>query len=328
MNSKLLNIFLKLCLILMPVCISGGANAFTLVDRVVVIVNDDIITLVELNEAMAPFKKKIESLGYPPEKERSVLYDIRQNIIEKLIDKKLTDQEIKKAGITVGDKEIDMSIERIKEANFYTDEDLRSALRNDGMTMDDYREKTRGQIERARLVNRQIKSKIVVTDEDVEAYYRKHYEQYSGEEKYHLRNIIKTFSYPVDDQQKAEIKKEMVSVVEKINAGASFAETARMYSDLGVAKNGGDLGFFSLKELSPVIRDAVKGLKPGAMTDIIETDLGYQVFLVEDIREMGGRSLEDATPEISSKLYNEIVEEKYRKWLNDLKSEAHIKIIK
>ena len=107
-------------------------------------------------------------------------------MLKRLIEQKLKDQEIKRSNITVDENEIDSAIERIKETSFFTDEDLREALARDGMTIETYREEMKEQILRSKLINYKIKSKIVITKEDIKAYYDSHKDDYSGETKYHF----------------------------------------------------------------------------------------------------------------------------------------------
>jgi peptidyl-prolyl cis-trans isomerase SurA len=120
----------------------------------------------------------------------------------------------------------------------------------------------------------------------------------------------------------------MQSVVEKLEAGAGFAQLAAEYSDSSGAENGGDLGLFALDSLSEEIRDAVKDLKPGQYTPVLESERGFQIIYLEDIVQSGGKTLQEATPEIEDKLFNDIMEKKFAAWLEDLRSRSHIKIIK
>ena len=138
------------------------AKCAEVVDRIVAVVNDDIIILSELNQTLKPFAGRLKELGYSPEKERKMLFKVRSDILNQLIDQKLADQEIKRFNITVSEKEIDNAIERIKEASSYTDEELREELTVQGLGMEEYRESIKEQILRAKLINWEIKSKIVI----------------------------------------------------------------------------------------------------------------------------------------------------------------------
>ena len=107
----------------------AGAQEAEVVDRIVAVVNDEIISLFEMNQLLQPYEAKIRNLGYSSEKEREMLFKVREDVLNQLIDQKLTDQETRRFRITVSEQEIDNAIERIKEANFYTDEQLRKALK-------------------------------------------------------------------------------------------------------------------------------------------------------------------------------------------------------
>jgi peptidyl-prolyl cis-trans isomerase SurA len=295
------------------------------VDRIVAIVNNDIIALSELNTVLTPYTAKIQSMRYPLEKQRQMLYKVREELLNKLIDQTLTDQEVKRLKVSVSEREIDSSIERVKEASYYTDEDLREALNNDGFSMDEYREKVKEQILRAKLVNIAIKSKVIITTKDIKKYYDQHPEIYGGNKKYHLWNILIPTPSFTGKSGMSEIKKEMNGIYKKLNAGEAFTTLAKTRSDGSKAK-GRDLGLFRISALAPQLQDAIKELKPGEYTSVLETDQGYQIFFVQEIKNADQKALKDVAAEIESKLFNSIVEEKYNSWLKDLRKTSHIKI--
>ena len=105
-----------------------ASAAAEVIDRIVAVVNEDIILLSELKERMAPFVQRIRSQGYDLEKERTMIFKVREEILNRLVDEKLTDQEIKRNDLQVDDTQIDNTIETIKKANSFTDEDLRRFL--------------------------------------------------------------------------------------------------------------------------------------------------------------------------------------------------------
>lgn len=298
------------------------------VDRIVAIVNDDIISLFDLNKVYRPFEERIKSIGYPPQKEREMLYKVRDDLINQLIDQKLTDQETEKAKISVKEEEIDSAIERIKQANYYSDEQMVEALKREGFTLKEYRERLREQILRTKLVNLEVKSKIVITNEDVQNYYEDHKEEFQGERKYHLRNILLRVPRFAGEEEKTEIKDRMEAIRERIEAGESFPDMARQYSEISLAEEGGDLGFFSFEDLAPQLRTALEDLEAGEMTPVLDTEQGMQLFWVEEVKREAGKSLEEATAEIEEKLYNDIVDERFKSWLSELRENSHIKIIR
>ena len=299
-----------------------------LVERIVAVVNDDIITLSELNTALTPFAARVKSSGYTADKERKLLYTVREQVLNQLIDETLAKQEVKRANINVGEMEIDAMIERLKESRFYTDEEFRAALKQQGLTMADYRTRLKEEIMRSKLVNLEVKSKIIITQDDVKTYYDSHADAYAGEKKYHLRNIIMVVPALADTIEKNEIHQKMETVVAKLKAGASFESLAREYSQSPIAKEGGNLGTFNAGSLSPQIQAALKNLKKGEYTPILDTDQGFQIFYVENILNDKVRTLEEASGEIREALYKEIVDREFEKWLQGLRKRSHIKIIK
>lgn len=298
------------------------------VDRIVAVVNDDIITLFDLNHLLKPYIGEIEKSNYPLETEQKMLYKVREDAINQLIEQKLTDQEIKRSNITISEKDIDDRIEQIKTANFFTDEDMRAELAKNGLTMEDYRQQIKDQILRVKLINLEVKSKAVITKEDIKDYYDNHQDQYAGKEKYHLRNILMMIPLFADDKEKAEIKTKMNSVLTRLDAGESFENLAMIYSESSSAADGGNLGWFELDSLSPQLKKIIKGMGAGEYTPVVDTDQGYQIFFVQDIIKAPGKSLEEVSSEIERILYNDIINTKFQTWLEDLRKQSHIKIIR
>jgi len=103
---------------------------------------------------------------------------------------------------------------------------------------------------------------------------------------------------------------------------------ASKYSESASAAKGGDLGLLDEEVLSPQIREAIKDMDAGEFTPVLDTDLGYQIFFIEKVADAQGKSLKDASPEIEQKLFEEIVNEEFRSWLEKLRKRSHIKIIK
>jgi len=193
--------------------------------------------------------------------------------------------------------------------------------------MEEYRKQTKEQLLRRKLIIREVRSKIVITQEDVKAYYEGNIDAYQGEKKYHLRNIIMTVSPLTSDEKKREVLARMQEIWAELQQGKDFAAMARMYSQSRLASEGGDLGFFELDELSPQLKEEIQKLKTGEFTPVVLTDAGYQILYVEELVETPGKSLEELAPEITEKLYNEIVDKKYQAWLEELRSRSYIKII-
>jgi len=298
-----------------------------IVDRIVAVVNDEVITLIELNNTLKPYMEKIQSLGYPQDKEQELLFKVRKDMLDRLINQKIEDQEIKRSKVEISEEQVDKTIERVKETNYLTDEQLRAALAKDGLTIEEYRSKIKDQILRERLVSLKVKSKIVITKEDIKAYYEKHIKEYGGKQKYHLRNIIMKVPLFLGSEKKLEIKAKMDEILEKLKAGESFKALAAKYSESPAASDGGDLGEFEFDALSPQLQNAIEKIKPGEYTSVLDTDQGYQIFLIEEIVNTPGKTLEEMSPEIERILFNESIDNKYQAWIGNLRKESVVKII-
>ncbi len=298
------------------------------VDRIVAVVNDDLITLFDLNQSFQPYEENIKALGYTSERERETLFKLRTDLLSRLIERKLTDQVIKKNNLEVSEQEINTALERIKEGRSLTDEDLRAELAQQGLTLEEYRKNLKQQLLRNKLVNREIKSKIVITEDDISNYYNAHRENYAGEMKYHIWNIFIRPSQFADSSTQRLALEKMEAVVTKLTQGQSFESLAVEEPDSPMAPQGADLGLYRLDELSPQLQKAVKDMKAGDYSPILKTEMGYQIIYVQKIVETDSKSVAEVKSEIQETLYNEAVDNKFQTWLKDLRKRSHIKIIK
>ncbi len=303
------------------------ASFAKVVDRIVAVVNDDIITLADLNKAVAPYINKINSAGYSSEQRKKILYNVKRDMLDRMIDKKLTDQEIKRLHITVTDQEVDNAIDRMKQSQFMTQDDLEKALKRSGMTFKQYRDKIRQEILRPKLINYEVKSKVIVTDEDIKQYYKKHKQEFAGIKKYHICNICIPVGKDDSDKVRQAKYKKAEKIKKLLDAGADFKTLAKKYSEIPNAASGGDLGLFEIGALSGKIGKAVAKLTPGKYTDVLLTNKGYQIFYLENIVREKGKTLAEVADEISRKLYKQKAEKKFKSWLESLKKKSHIKIM-
>ncbi len=302
------------------VVLASPAGAVELVDRVVAVVNDDVILLSELEVAIKPYVERLANSGYAPEKEHELKFKIRQEILSQLIDRMLTDQEVRRLGLTVEPAEVDNAIERVKQANFFTDEMLREAMASQGSTLAEYRENVRQQILRSKLVNREIKARTVITAEDAKDYYESHPAEFGDQRRYHLRNILLS-----SDTQ--DLAARQAQILDALAGGTPFADVAKRYSQAAQAANGGDLGQFPLDRLSPQIRTAIQPLAEGQYTDWLNTEQGAQLFYLDKIVRAGGKSFEEVKAQIEDTLYRQFVDDKFRSWLDGLRQRSYIRTI-
>ncbi len=289
-----------------------GLVSAEVLDRIVAIVNTDIITQVQLEKQAAPYVSRIEAEGHPEEKKKQMIEALKHKILDAMIEAALAQQEARKYQISVSDEEIDRAIADIKRSRNMTDADFEQALKKEGLTLAEYKEDFKNQILRVRLINHTVKSKVVINKADVQQRYEDTKERYAGVRKHHIRNIL------MDTEAKINRIKEL------LDENADFENLAQTYSMAPNADEGGDLGLFDISGFPEKIRDALFVLKKGEYTDVINTAQGFQIFYVEDIVMDGAKTMEEAYDEIHGILYKEQVEKKFKTWIESLKEKAHI----
>jgi len=305
-----------------------GATAAEVVDRIVAVVNDEIIVLQDVKGLLTSLQQQIETAGLSEQEKQNILSEKRESLIKELVNRKLIVQAAREyEWITVTDAEIDASVERIKEQNGFTDEQLAQALEKEGLTLEQLRVQLRESSLSNKLENYEVRSKIVITKEDVTQYYNEHADQYGGKTTYHLRNIfIKTPASESTADKEATTAK-LDKIIAEFEAGTSFEELARKYSDSAYANEGGELGNFELSDLSENLRAAIEPLSPGEITRPLETSDGYQILFVQEIHKESNTPLESVYSDIETELFKERYQERWQAWIEGLRENAHIKII-
>ncbi|MBU1053636.1 MAG: SurA N-terminal domain-containing protein [Proteobacteria bacterium] len=315
-------------MIVMPgILIYKGQCSAEVLDRIVAVVNNELITLSDFTETTKAYTEKILSFGYPEDQEREMLFKMREDVLNQLIDQKLTDQQAKKYDLSVTDKELDNTLERIKESKRLTDEELRNMVAKDGLTFNEFSDKIKQNILRAKILDIEVKSRIVITRDDVKAYYESHKSEYMPQAVYHLFNIINRLDSNADNDNKIKALSIMETIYTKLTEGQLVEEIDKDYAEsYGIETS--DLGTFEFNELSQQIQDAIKDLKQKEFSKVLETDLGYQIIYIEEIKTKPGKSLDEATSEIQGILYNDATNEKFKLWVEELRQNSYIKIIK
>ncbi len=299
-----------------------------IVDRIVAIVNSHVITLSQLEKRARPYLQEYLSEDMSPEEKARVKQTIYAKILPQMIDDYLVQQEIEKLGISVSDQEVDKAIENICRSNGITMQELQEKLRQDGTTMKEYRKQVATQIERARLINSQVQSKIVITDEQVRAYLKDDTgpSNYGG--PYYILDHICVVPESNTPSALMDAKKRANEALAALKNGEDFAEVARRYSSRDTVASDLRLGVFSLDEMSSAIRKAVEGLQPGSFSGIIETPLGFQILKLVGISNSKEEEIDPALmEETRHKLYNQEINQRFQDWLNELRSKSAIRIL-
>jgi len=318
------------CIIALFVWLHTSVNSTAeMVDKVVAVVNDDIITLSELENETTDIYKTLASKK-SPENLLEAMDEARELALNKMIERALMDQKARQFNLSVSEEEIDAAFERTRTNMSLNSSQFRQKLEKAGMSEELYRGKLRDNILQSKILSVDVRSKIVITDEMVLDYYDQHYTSRVNEGDYYLLQM--GFSWDESsatdiDNSKDKTLKLAKRIHKLVKNGQDFKTLARKFSDLPSASDGGDIGIFTLDEMASAMRSAVKDLKPGELSSTIELQSGYQFFKLlsgEDAAIVVTSSFEASKDEIRDKLYESKMEEAYKIWVKKLKESAYI----
>lgn len=296
-----------------------------MVDRIIAYVNDDIITLSELNEKTRDFVAAREQNPFLRNQDQSP-ETIRREILANLVNERLAAQEISRLQISVRDSEVDEVVDNILKENHLTEEALVAQLSKEGRTLEDLRQQIRRTLEQNQLINREVRSKTVITDELVEAYYQSHLEEFQAKERWRLQDIFLPFSSGTSAEDRDRLHVLAQQIYDRLLQGADFALMAQRYSRGPGAEQGGDLGFFSKGELDPVLENSITKLGKGQITPVIETEVGLHIIRVKEVDMTPPKPFEEVRESIYGHLYQRELDYKYREWLSSLRERSYVKI--
>jgi len=294
-------------------------------NRVVAIVNDEVVTLYELDTM-------IQLLTGTPSaqlKNRSeeIYIKTRQKVLDDLVDQKIVLEKIKELKIEVTTKEVDQAIERVKADNQLTQEDLLAELKEQGSNYESYRESIKEELERIQLINYEVKSKIILREEEIEKYYNTHRDEFTSEGRVRLALIFLKQEDPADKNEARALYQKAQDILSMIKDGKNFANLARKFSNGPGASEGGDLGVFKMSQLNPEMAEIIKDLSAGEVSKPIIRPYGIKIIKVEEKDGGGEKSLEQVRNAIQTILYRQELDKKYSAWIKELRKKAYIKII-
>lgn len=292
-----------------------------LLDRVVAVVNKEVITWSELYKAME-MELSAQTRGLNDEDRANLFKHREASFLEQLIDMKLQLQEAQKIGLKVRDDEIQEAIEGIKKKYQMSDDELRESLAKEGLTFEEYKRKLSEQILISQFVTRQIKNKIVVTDEQVKRYIEKQGRHLGDEDEFRIRQIF--FRKPNNEGDRVAIEEKALSIVRRLKAGEDFVALAWEYSEDPSAKIGSDLGYLKKSDMAREFVDVLETMKVGEVSKPFWTERGLHIIKLEE--KISGRRSKEEMDAVRAKLEQVAFEERYRSTLKALRERALIEI--
>jgi len=303
--------------------ITASTSWGEIVDRVIAVVNDDVITQYELDSTVELVLKKNEQYIRPEDRER-ITAEARKALLDRLIEDLILRQEARRLGIAIREEELTATIQEALAKRNLSIDTLQEALIKDGTNYEKYREATRSDMIRARIMQREIRPRVSVTNEEIGAFYQEHREEYEGKLRVRLLMISLPAPAGSDEAAQAVQRAKAESILKRIRAGEYFEALANENS-VGQGR-GGDIGYIEKGSMNPIIEDVAFNLKPGEVSGVIETPQGFYIIKAFDKRGGGSLSLKATRAEIEERLYAEKLEKKYTEWLAEKRQKAHIEI--
>ena len=295
------------------------------INAIAAIVNDEIITLHDVN------KEALPAIGAAEKNEKLTDSDrnkIRRAALDHLIEKRLTEQKIKELNIRVSEEELKQAIDDVRKQNkIPSQEALVAALAGQGLTFDQYHDQLQEQLEKLKLVSMEVRSKVQVSDSEMRDYYTANLAKYTEEESFRARHIFFKTGEKVKPEEMLRAQATALAVLADAKEGKDFAELARKFSeDPAARKDGGDLGSFKKGDMQPELRKAIIALKPGEISELVNTPIGLHIIKLEAIVPGTTKSFDSVKAEIEEMLYRKKSEERFAQWAKELRSKASIEI--
>lgn len=250
-------------------------------DRIIAVVNDDVIMKSELEERLRTIESQMEEAGNPVPP-RSIL---QKQVLDRLILTKLQIQMANETGIRVDDETLNRTISNIAAENQVTLEQFRGILEQDGYSYEKFREDIRGEILISRLRQRQVDNRVSVTDREIDNYLATQEHQGEIEIEYRLRHILVALPDSPSARQMQEAEQLAQKVWSDLKAGGDFQQLAVTYSDGPQALDGGDLGWRKSGQVPTLFADFVADLKKGEISEIIRSPGGFHIIKLDDVRD-------------------------------------------
>ncbi|PLX77945.1 MAG: hypothetical protein C0614_09180 [Desulfuromonas sp.] len=298
----------------------ASAMAADPVSRIAAVVNDDIITTYQLEQALQKHLATQDKAPSPAQ-----LGAVRRELLSRLIEETLVKQRIATLKLTVSEEEIETAILDVQKQNKLTREDLEQAVRNQGLSFSIYRENLRQQILRYKLISADVRSKVDITEQEIVEYYRAHLEEYRSPAKIELSALSFPLAAKSDQFQREAVVVTAKEAAGRLRDGEPLETVAATLRD-DYAASSLNLGAMVFSEMSPEFTAALESVAEGDYSDPVQS--GNAVFILKvDGREPGRlRPFEAAKGEIYQMISDQKTDAQLKEWTRGLKRQAFIDV--
>jgi len=300
---------------------SGGQEV---VEEIVALVNDDIITLSDYRQMFELRIAQLRDEQFPPGEYDKAYESVKKGLLEYMITEMLLLQKAKELDLNVGEQ-VKAWLQKIKEDNsLATDADLRRAVEQQGLPYEVWLRQYEEGMMREGVIYTEVARAIVLDDAEIVQYYKKNPAEFTMPTEYKLTAV-----YLAAETRSAEENEALKAAVDaKLKGGASFADTAAELSDPPMKDAKGELGTFKHGELDQTLEAAVEKLKAGELSAWVSTKNGWYLLQLTEKKESALRSFDEARKEVEDKLYNQKRAVKSEAYIKKLREQSYVKILK
>ena len=297
-----------------------SASARDLIDAVAAQVGGDVVLLSEVIELSAPIEKRMRDGGA---RDGDVLV-MRSDVLDRLIEQKLVKDVVRRLELNASDEEVDAAIRSIAQDTGITTRQLLRSVTSHGLSLPEYRDKIREEIERSKVIGGMVRSQVEVSEEEVrKAYDDRFANQATGGEEVHLRHIVVAFGNDVLSGGEAACQ-TAADGLERIARGeTSFPALAREISSSN-ASRGGDLGWIHVNDVAAWMAPTVRALGSGGVSGVIEMPFGCNLLEVVARREFVPITYEQAAPRLEQEITQVKTEQEFIKWIDGVRDQTYI----
>jgi len=258
-----------------------------LLDQIVAIVNEEVITLNELDVAVATAKNNLIQQGIEPPD----LESLQSQVLETLITKSIQLQHAKEIGMSVSESELDETIHRIADENQLSLQEFYAVLEQDGISFSKFRNDIRDEIIMARLRERQISSQVNVTEGEIDNYLRTQKASATGNDEFLLAHIFLSVTENMDNLKILEKSHRAEEALKRLHEGSDFSHVAAEFSEAPDAMSGGILDWRPISQMGPTFAQMLSPLEIGEITPVAQSPNGFHIFKLLDRRKQENKSV-------------------------------------
>ena len=298
------------------------ASQAEVVDRIIAIVNDEILTQQDIEN----YKRQLQKGKFIDDliiSDKNKLLKDRNALIDHMINEKIIDSEVKRQDLSVTVEKVDQEIKKVAGGNRMSVAQLTQELKKEGISFSEYQHFIKQRLERQALIQKTISSKIKITDDEIQNYYMNNFKGSSVTSyEYSIAHIL--FLPKGGDVKAAQKRGE--SVLERLNKGESFETLAAQNSEDPNFSNGGFLGNFKSGEFLKELENAVVNLNPGSTSNLVASKFGYHIVKLLSKKIVKDPAFEARKKEIQNILYERAFAQQFKFWIEERKQSSFIKI--